>query len=136
MFINIGKVNFVSKRELILVILIELIFKNETMKIYFFIYMLTLGLVSTTTSIRNQVETVIDSDMYKDIEERILFKTLLALAHDHEYLTLGHSLKTRVIHGFEELANQRGIKSKRIGHLILRVKIQAHQQKWNSIFYS
>ncbi len=94
--------------------------------------MLTLGLVSTTTSQRNRVV----SDINKDKEERILFKTLLALAHDHEYLTLGLSLKTRVIHGFEELANQHGIKSKRIGHLILREKIQAHQHKWKSIFYS
>ena len=106
------------------------------MNIFIFIYMFTLGLASTT-SIRNQVETVIaSSDMYKNKEERILFKTLRALAHDHEYLTLGNSLKTRVIRGFEELANRHGIKSKRIGNLILREKIQAHQQKWNSIFYS
>jgi hypothetical protein len=109
------------------------------MNIFLFIFMcvsFTLNF-SSTASIRNQAETIIDNDIndVKDKEERILFKTLLALAHDHEYLTLSNSLKTRVLHGFEKLAHKHGIKSTRIKNVILREKIQAHQQKWNSIFY-
>ena len=51
-------------------------------------------------------------------KERILFKTLLSLGSDREYLALSKFQKSLVIRGFEELAQERGIESKRVINLI------------------
>ncbi len=57
-----------------------------------------------------------------DKEERILFKTLLNLWHDPEFLALHNLQKETVLDSFRIFARRRGIESKRVLNLIKMMK--------------
>ena len=69
---------------------------------------------------KNQIDTSdeYEYDLLLKKEERILFKALLNLGKDVEYLSLSKFHKNLVIKGFAELARERGIQSKRVVNLI------------------
>jgi hypothetical protein len=58
----------------------------------------------------------------KDKEERILFKTLLNLWHDLEFLALHNLQKEIVLDSFRIFARRRSIESKRVLNLIKMMK--------------
>ncbi len=85
---------------------------------------LTLSIEASIRKFNNKKNQIDKSNEYYDYdlllkkEERILFKALLNLAKDVEYLSLSKFHKNLVIKGFAELARDRGIQSKRVVNLI------------------
>ena len=81
---------------------------------------LNLNLYGLQDNGSNESEYQLRDTKYK--KERILFKTLLNLWHDPEFLALHNLQKDSVLDSFRIFARRRGIESKRVLNLIKMMK--------------
>jgi hypothetical protein len=81
---------------------------------------LNLNLFGLQDNGSNESEYDLRDTKYK--KERILFKTLLNLWHDTEFLALHNLQKEIVLDSFRIFARRRGIESKRVLNLIKMMK--------------